>query len=709
MKNIFSKNLYLQGLRKIRTAGIAMAILIIAINALCPIVCIVDSQFDFPGMGRTVQTIEASVAAPAGIGMILFAPLLTYLMFSYLNERKSSDFYHSLPQKRVCVYISFLAAILTWIAATLVASALLNSFLWGVARFYTVSPIAMVMSTVTYFITALMLVGFMALAMTVTGTSVANVLVFILFTLFVRAFGVFFLYGLQEVAPMFNATNSWLAIFDFDFFLPLRLFMDFDSYRKEICFYDAGILCYWAIVGILLLVAAGFFYHRRKSENATKSAPNRWMQHIYRSAVTFPFMMFMMFMILIDGGFESYHLIFVVFAALVWIVYELLTTRKIKNVVKSVPLFLIPVLLSLGYVASVYMARDIVYNTTPERDDIVSVQMETGNSRHYGNWENVIIYSHSVKDPDVLDMVPIALAETKETLHMNHEERRQKGYTSQATLTLELKSGRKVTYNLYSHFSFYDVFATSDDLVDLCNILPPDEMIEYINVDSISLNEQEKAIWMAFREDYEAKTEQEKASYRNWNERNPYGATYIYVNGTYQNRNFNIQYCLNAQFTPKAFATYMEYHNRNNPPIKGLENAKTTLNEIEHPENHIVSLEIIDATQGKSFIFTENFRLITEFLNQLKIDKHLIEYTTAKTIYEVSIYIDTNYYDNNYYIIDANGLKEYVEVKDADYYINNTYFLTFSEEDIQTYYAIEKMLSARDQNQKYETETVIVN
>ena len=267
MKNIFSKGLYLQGLRKIRTAGIAMAIVIIAINALVPTVCMIESQFSFPGMTHTVQEIGANMAAPAGLSVILFAPILTYVMFSYLNERKSSDFYHALPQKRVCVYTSFVAAILTWIAGTLIASMLLNSILWACARWYDASVSVMVMSTLAYFITALVMMGFMVLAMTVTGTPVSNMLVFILFTLFVRAFGLFFLYGLSEVAPMFHMANSWLRMFDWSFFLPFRLVVElFDV--ESAAYYDAVMLIYWAIVGVLLLVGAGVFYHYRKSENA---------------------------------------------------------------------------------------------------------------------------------------------------------------------------------------------------------------------------------------------------------------------------------------------------------------------------------------------------------------------------------------------------------------------------------------------------------
>ena len=96
MKDIFSSKLYLQGLRKVRTLGIAMAIVMIALNAWIPLMHINDGIL-------SVKTVEAGEFAPFGLLFLVFVPLLVYNMFSYLNERKASDFFHALPQKRICV------------------------------------------------------------------------------------------------------------------------------------------------------------------------------------------------------------------------------------------------------------------------------------------------------------------------------------------------------------------------------------------------------------------------------------------------------------------------------------------------------------------------------------------------------------------------------------------------------------------------------
>ena len=109
MKNIFSPKLYLQGLRKVRTLGIAMAIVMIALNAWIPLTHLNEHRTANPLDGAiNVQSVEAGQFAPFGLLFLIFVPLLVYNMFSYLNERKSSDFFHALPQKRSCIYISFM-------------------------------------------------------------------------------------------------------------------------------------------------------------------------------------------------------------------------------------------------------------------------------------------------------------------------------------------------------------------------------------------------------------------------------------------------------------------------------------------------------------------------------------------------------------------------------------------------------------------------
>ena len=104
MKNIFSVKLYLQGLRKVRTLGVAMAIVMIALNAWIPLMSISEYTYLIDETTIVIEPVEMGMFAPFSLLFLIFAPLLVYNMFSYLNERRASDFFHALPQKRICVY-----------------------------------------------------------------------------------------------------------------------------------------------------------------------------------------------------------------------------------------------------------------------------------------------------------------------------------------------------------------------------------------------------------------------------------------------------------------------------------------------------------------------------------------------------------------------------------------------------------------------------
>lgn len=54
----------------------------------------------------------------------VFAPVMMLYLFSFLNKRNSSDFYHSLPNTRLSLFFSFFAAVMTWVIAASVISSL---------------------------------------------------------------------------------------------------------------------------------------------------------------------------------------------------------------------------------------------------------------------------------------------------------------------------------------------------------------------------------------------------------------------------------------------------------------------------------------------------------------------------------------------------------------------------------------------------------
>ena len=221
MNNFFSKKLYLQGLKKIRVSGLALAIIIVLLNAFLPLMGIIDNSSLFGT--RSITQVEYNAVVPFCLLMLGLVPIIAHDMFSFLNERNQSDFYHSIPHKRTCVYVSFTAAILTWAFGTVILSSIVNALLWSMARFYAINFATVLLGALPYLVLSVMMAGVMVLAMTVTGTKMSNLLVSILFFLFFRTVSALCVVMLGEMAPVFNTASSWCKYFSIEFFLPYAL------------------------------------------------------------------------------------------------------------------------------------------------------------------------------------------------------------------------------------------------------------------------------------------------------------------------------------------------------------------------------------------------------------------------------------------------------------------------------------------------------
>ena len=224
MKKLFSAKLYLQGIKKSRGAGIATAIIIIVANALIPIIALISEltrkyDYSYQNVERTVRAVPYNDLAPFAALVIALAPLITFSMFSYLNERSKSDFYHSLPQRRECIFNSLLLADLTWSLGTVFVSVVLNSVLWSLVPYCSVSILTVLVCLATFFVLALFITAIMVLSMSVTGTAVANFLMGIVFLLFFRVIGAMFVEGVDTVSRVFLLDYSPLKWLGFEFFL----------------------------------------------------------------------------------------------------------------------------------------------------------------------------------------------------------------------------------------------------------------------------------------------------------------------------------------------------------------------------------------------------------------------------------------------------------------------------------------------------------
>ena len=553
--NFFSKKLYVQGLKKIKISGIAFSLIIILLNAFVPIVGIIDSS-SFSAVYRGTELVEYNSFVPFCMLIIVLVPILAHDMFSFLNERNQSDFYHSIPQKRTCVYVSFTAAVLTWAFGTILVSAIVNTILWSLASLYTFTFGTVILGVLPYLVLSVQMAGVMILAMTVTGTKISNFLVAILFFLFVRAMGAFFVVALEEVTPVLNVDYSFFKYFSLEFFLPFALFIGVLDGDAEV-FVNATLQIYTLLVGIFFLVAGGIAYNKRRSESATKSAPSKLLQHIYRFAVTLPFVFMVAFFMIIDG-IEGYQVILALIAVLVYVLYELITTKKIKNVVKSLPLLAVPVLVSVLMVSGIYITRNSINSQKFEADEIDGFRFIEQYNNSYENYNTEDVFVSNDKAAEIIS------ESLKNTINRKYELMTSYSDTVYENLLIKLKNGREVARDIHIPKNDYAV-------LEQLLITSPEYSLKFIelpkpsDVYGVSVygqygaeKHESEELYKCFYEEYNKLSYDDKMAVKY-----PQGefssVVQIGVNGYMGNRSFYSTYHIFYEYMPKTATKYLEF------------------------------------------------------------------------------------------------------------------------------------------------------
>jgi ABC-2 type transport system permease protein len=148
---------------------------------------------------------------------------------------------------------------------------------------------------------------------------------------------------------------------------------------------------YTLIVGLIYIAGAAALFHMRKSEVAGQSAANRILQTVYRLCITFPICLISCYMIAqtILSGYTfnnsdifGYAVIYII-AILVYFIYELITTRKWRNLVRAIPALGILLLMNLAYIGSIIGGYYSVLSIQPTANEIESVRLLSNTTNDY--------------------------------------------------------------------------------------------------------------------------------------------------------------------------------------------------------------------------------------------------------------------------------------------------------------------------------------
>ena len=446
-KSVFSPRLYLDGLKQLRLIGIA-ALVIMSLEAILIPVGKVLSQKDQPYI--RVQLLDFIDIHPILFASFcVLAPLMTLYLFQFLNRRNASDFYHAIPETRLCLFFSFIAAILTWVMGTaVVTTGLAVGFHVLFPAFFVVNFCSVLTALFNILSGCVLVTACVALAMCVTGTLFTNVMVSLMLIFVPRLLILFLNVSVTEALPLIPS-NHFVFLLDSSCNVPVGAVLGalgLGTFSNVVSSLGSGL--YTLVLGMLYLAAGAVLFHRRRSEAAGQAAPNRILQAAYRLALAMipcAFACYGIFHGIVwkeEGELFSYVVIYII-ALVVYFLYEIITTRKWKNLLRAIPVLGVLAVLNVALIGGMVGLYHSVLSFSPGAEDITSIRIVSPNK--YTDYFTARAQEIEIKNLDVNQVVARQLSYTVDVCRSSPRKYYTQ-YSNMTTACVAIRTGASVHY-----------------------------------------------------------------------------------------------------------------------------------------------------------------------------------------------------------------------------------------------------------------------
>lgn len=445
MTKLFDKGLYRLGLRRTKVAGMFSGVVCIVGSALVPLINMIS------GSRYTHNNFDVHFYSYAVLlwALIALAPIIMYTAFSFLTNRRDSDFYHSLPHKRITLYLSLFAAAMTWIWGILLATVAICGALWLVAG--TSLSVSLTWATLgqtllCFSVATLCTAAFIPASLAATGTTISAIALYGCVMLVPKLAIFVFSTCLTEFAPFIYVSEQVQQYFAFGLFHTLAM----------LCGDYSPLPLIYTIVLALAHIALGLIiFCRRHSESAGTPAPGKWLQTLYRSLIAVPTMLLLVYAAFMDSDI-SLLMVLVVVTVVIYYLYELITTKKIRSMLAATATLWILPAFCLVFGGSIWLSGTVSWACTPTEVENIdhiriaqSVQLIDDGSDilEYYKLAELPIY-----DEDIITV-------TTELLKYEHKEAYRGSNYNYALVELTTTSGRTVLRKLYPvHTNYRDYY-----------------------------------------------------------------------------------------------------------------------------------------------------------------------------------------------------------------------------------------------------------
>ncbi len=417
-KSIWNKGLFFEGLRRLRGLMITFSALTVSFIAAFAVILSVVG-----GLADRNYPVEY-LTWPLLIIVFIGAPAFALRTFSFLNKRNSSDFFHALPYTRTCMYFSLLTSLIVGIAAVVAVSGAAAFIAYAFLRVGADTVRAVAVLIFCSFVSSVFVASTVVLASSVSGSVFTELVLSTVILIFPQV--LIYIFKSFITSSVYTATRSDLYdlagsvnIPNFNN-LPLRLFISYVGGSVEDMTEPLPII-YSVIVCVLYLAVAYILFRHRKSETAERSAPSLKVQAVFRIMIACAFS-FIGTLTIAEGiitkqSVNSYvptAIVMFSLAAIVYFMFELISTKGKRNILKALPGFGVAIALNIAVAGVFYGVYSYEYSfgTDPARVDSMTVCIENVKNVNNGTlWLNdtayrkCLIEGYEINDADTVNAI----------------------------------------------------------------------------------------------------------------------------------------------------------------------------------------------------------------------------------------------------------------------------------------------------------------
>ncbi len=259
----------------------------------------------------------------------------------------------------------------------------------------------------------------------------------------------------------------------------------------------------------------------RKSETAEQSAPNRiFTAHLPLHCRAAGLLSLPAIIVPAIAGerevFSSEVLLMLLITLAVYLLYELITTRKLRNLLPALPVFLVVLGIDVIIGGSLMLSRSAILNQRPAADEIQSVVFLPSNMDLYGaspSYFEMTAQKVAHEDETIRSAVSEALrTDAEQVMDNTYYTSPESNYSNRFNVAIRTTSGKTLNRILRltpgcMRMSLSPRILQNDDYNELATVLPPENTISSVFFDH---NPIDPALWESFQREFDTLTDEQK-------------------------------------------------------------------------------------------------------------------------------------------------------------------------------------------------------